>query len=75
MKELPPPKTDDKERNADIDNIQSNFPHDLTGHVAKSGNFPVASGSYGDIYRGTLNIRGGAIEVRHCLSSQEETRQ
>ena len=75
MKELPPPKTDEKERNDDINNVLSDFPDDLTGHVTKSGSFPVASGSYGDIYKGTLNVGGGAIEVRHCLSSQEETKQ
>ena len=69
IKELPPPKTDEKERSADINNIQSNFPRDLTGHVIKSGGFPIASGSYGDIYKGTLNVRGGSIEVRRCLFS------
>ena len=74
INELPPPNTDEQERNADINNVLLNFPHDLTGHVTKSGSFPVASGSYGDIYKGTLNVGGGAIEVRHCLSSQKETK-
>ena len=74
IKELPPPETNEKERHADINNIQSNFSHDLTGHVIKSGGFPIASGSYGDIYKGTLNVRGGSIEVRHCLSLQEPTK-
>ena len=75
VNELPPPKTDEKERLADIDNIQSNFPHDLSGHVIKSSGFPIASGSYGDIYKGTLNARGGTTEVHHCLPSREETKQ
>ena len=75
IKELTPPQTDEQEGHTDIDNIQSNFPHDLTGHVTKSSGFPVASGSYGDIYKGTLNVGGGLIDVRHCLSSQEETKQ
>ena len=75
IKEPLPPKTDEKERNADISNIQSNFPHDLTGHVKMSSGFPIASGSYGDIYKGTLNVRGGLTDVRHSLSSQEDTKQ
>ena len=75
INELPPPKTDEKDTSADINNILSNFPHDLTGHVTKSSGFPVASGSYADVYKGTLNLRGGAIEVRHCLFSCRETKQ
>ena len=55
------------QQQSDINNIQSNFPHDLTGHVTKSSSFPVASGSYGDIYKGTLNIRGGLIDVRRAF--------
>ena len=50
-----------------MDDIRSNFPHDLTGHVTKSGNFPFASGSYGDIYRGKLSMRGRSTHVRHNL--------
>ena len=69
IKKLTPPKTDEKERNTDINNIQSNFPHDLTGHVIKSSSLPNASGSYGDIYKGTLNVGGGLIDVCHCLFS------
>ena len=63
------------QQQSDINNIQSNFPHDLTGHVMKSGTFPIASGSYGNIYKGTLNVRGGLIDVCHCLSSQEVPKQ
>ena len=69
IKVLPPPKTDEKERNTDINNIQSNFPRDLTGRVTKSSSFPVASGGYGDIHKGTLNVRGESIDVHHCLLS------
>ena len=69
IKELPPPITGEKEQNTDINNIQSNFPHDLTGHVIRSSGLPNASGSYGDIYKGTLNVRGGSIDVCHCLFS------
>ena len=64
-----PPKTDEKEKNAVINNIQSDFPHDLTGHVVKSSGAPNASGSYGDIYKGTLDVRGGLIDVRRYLFS------
>ena len=56
----------------DINNIRLNFPHDLTGHVTKSSRYPVASGGYGDIYKGTLNARGGSIDVRDCLFSHGE---
>ena len=72
IKELCPPETDEKEGHADINIIQSHSPpHDLTGHATKSSSFPVASGSYGDIYKGTLNVRGESIEVCHCLSSKK----
>ena len=75
IKELPPLKIDDKETNTDINNTQSGIPHDLTGHITRSSGFPVALGSYGNIYQGTLNVEGGAIEVCHCLFSYRETKQ
>ena len=58
-----------------INNIQSNFPHDLTGHVTKSSGFPFASGGYGDIYRGNLNMAGESIDVRCRFFSSAETKQ
>ena len=67
IEEFPPPQRDERERNTDTYNIPSNFPYDLTGHVTKSSGFPVASGSHGDIYKGTLNVTGGSSEVRYCL--------
>ena len=67
IEEFPPPQRDERERSTDTYNIPSNFPYDLTGHVTKSSGFPVASGSHGDIYKGTLNVTGGSSEVRYCL--------
>ena len=58
---------------SDINIIQPNVPHDLTGRVTKSNAFPIASGSYGDIYKGTMNVRGRLIEVHHHPFSHGET--
>ncbi|KAF8842627.1 WD40 repeat-like protein [Paxillus ammoniavirescens] len=46
-----------------LEDIRSNFPNDLTGSVTRRGDHPLASGSYGDVYRGTLHVRGSQIEV------------
>ncbi|KIJ12547.1 hypothetical protein PAXINDRAFT_101160 [Paxillus involutus ATCC 200175] len=46
-----------------LDDVRSSFPNDLTGSVKREGEYPFASGSYGDIYRGTLHARGGSIDV------------
>ena len=48
-----------------MDDIRSNFPHDLTGYVTRSSQYPFTSGSYGDIYIGKFNMRGKLIDVRH----------
>ena len=58
---------------SDINIIQLNVPHDLTGRIMKSNAFPIASGSYGDIYKGTMNVRGRLIEVRHRPFSHGKT--
>ena len=47
------------------DDIQSDSPSDLTGRVTRSSNRPLASGGFGDIYRGDLDMGGGLIDVRH----------
>jgi hypothetical protein len=52
-----------------MDDIRSNFPHDLTGYVARSSQYPFASGSYGDIYRGKFSMRGKLIDVRYSFST------
>ncbi|KIJ04673.1 hypothetical protein PAXINDRAFT_32981, partial [Paxillus involutus ATCC 200175] len=36
---------------------------DLTGHVVQEGEHPVASGSFGDIYKGKLRLDGKSIDV------------
>ena len=59
---------------SNINIIQSNVPHDLTGHVTKSGAFPIASGSYGDIYKGTWNVRGVLMDVCHRPFSHGDTK-
>ena len=64
---------DHLQQQPDINDIRLNFPRDLTGHFTKFSGFPVASGSYGDIYKGSLNVRGGSIDVRHCLLSHGDT--
>ncbi|KIJ11351.1 hypothetical protein PAXINDRAFT_101706 [Paxillus involutus ATCC 200175] len=46
-----------------LNDIRSNFAHDLTGHVIQEGERPFASGSFGDIYRGTLRMKGRTIDV------------
>jgi hypothetical protein len=53
-----------------MDDIRSNFPHDLTGYVARSSQYPFASGSYGDIYRGKFSMRGKLIDVRYSFSTR-----
>ncbi|KAF8556076.1 kinase-like protein [Imleria badia] len=58
-----------------MEDIRSTFPHDLTGHVARPDRNPVASGSYGDIYRGKLSMNGKSIDVRHSLLTVEKTKQ
>ena len=45
----------------------SNTPWDLTGQVTKSSEHPYASGGFGDIYRGNLNIQGRLINVRRRI--------
>ena len=44
-------------------------PCDLTGQVTRSSSHPVASGGFGDIYRGDLNMGRRLINVRHCSFS------
>ena len=59
-----------------MDDIRSNAPHDLTGYVTTPGNFPLASGTYGDIYKGRLCMRGKSTDVRHTmlfLSNKNQT--
>ncbi|KIJ10196.1 hypothetical protein PAXINDRAFT_16765 [Paxillus involutus ATCC 200175] len=46
-----------------LDNILSSFPNDLTSSVTREGEHPFASGSYSDIYRGTLRVRGRSTAV------------
>ncbi|KAF9219836.1 kinase-like protein [Gyrodon lividus] len=43
--------------------IRSSFPNDLTGSVVREGEDAIASGSYGDVYRGTFHVRGRSIDV------------
>ena len=43
----------------------SYLPRDLTGQVTKSSSHPFASGGFGDIYKGNLNMGGRLINVRH----------
>ena len=50
-----------------MDDIRSNAPHDLTGYVTTPGNFPLASGTYGDIYKGRLCMRGKSTDVRRTM--------
>ncbi|KAF9228991.1 WD40 repeat-like protein [Gyrodon lividus] len=47
----------------DLDDIRSSFPNDLTDHVMREGEYPIASGSYGDIYRGTFRLNGRSVDV------------
>ncbi|KIK92334.1 hypothetical protein PAXRUDRAFT_147572 [Paxillus rubicundulus Ve08.2h10] len=46
-----------------LKDIRSRFPTDLTGHVGRGGEDPITSGSYGDIYRGTLRVAVKAIRT------------
>ncbi|KIK92331.1 hypothetical protein PAXRUDRAFT_147561, partial [Paxillus rubicundulus Ve08.2h10] len=46
-----------------LDHIRSRFSNDLTGSVVREGEDPFASGSYGDIYRGTLRVAVKAIRT------------
>ncbi|KAF9228982.1 WD40 repeat-like protein [Gyrodon lividus] len=46
-----------------LGDIRSSFPNDLTGHVTREGEHPVASGSFGDVYRGTFRVSGRLIDV------------
>jgi len=39
------------------------FSNDLTGYATREGERPIASGSYGDIYKGTLRVSGRSINV------------
>ncbi|KAF9232254.1 kinase-like domain-containing protein, partial [Melanogaster broomeanus] len=41
---------------------------DLTDFVRREGDDPIASGSYGDIYKGTFRVRGRYIDVRCHIS-------
>ncbi|KAF9219414.1 hypothetical protein BS17DRAFT_425906 [Gyrodon lividus] len=41
-----------------LDDIRSSFAHDLTGVIVREVEDPIASSSYGDIYRGTFPVRG-----------------
>ncbi|KIJ10805.1 hypothetical protein PAXINDRAFT_85450, partial [Paxillus involutus ATCC 200175] len=43
--------------------------NDLTGSVTREGEHPFASGSYGDIYRGTLRVRGTSTDVHSFIPS------
>ncbi|KIK79069.1 hypothetical protein PAXRUDRAFT_834290 [Paxillus rubicundulus Ve08.2h10] len=47
----------------DLDEIHSNFAHDLTGHVVREGEDPFACGSFGDIYRGKFRMNKRSIDV------------
>ncbi|KAF8839130.1 kinase-like protein [Paxillus ammoniavirescens] len=46
-----------------LNDIRSNFAHDLTGYVVQYGEHPFAYGSFGDVYRGTLCMSGRSIYV------------
>ncbi|KAF9228870.1 kinase-like protein [Gyrodon lividus] len=39
------------------------FANDLTSDVMRKGEYPIASGGYGDIYRGTLRRNGTSVDV------------
>ena len=52
-----------------------NSPSDLTGQVTRSSNHPFASGGFGDIYKGSFNMRGRLIDVRHRVFCIGETKQ
>ncbi|KAF8834512.1 WD40 repeat-like protein [Paxillus ammoniavirescens] len=46
-----------------LNHIRSNFAHDLTGYVVRDGEEPIASGSFGDIYKGKLRLDESSIDV------------
>ncbi|KIJ13858.1 hypothetical protein PAXINDRAFT_13406 [Paxillus involutus ATCC 200175] len=46
-----------------LNDIHSNSPTDLTGSVVREGQEPIASGSFGDTYKGTLRMHGRLINV------------
>ena len=48
-----------------IDDVYSDLPNDLTDHVTRSNSHPFTSGSFGDIYRGDLDVAGRLINVSH----------
>ncbi|KIJ07581.1 hypothetical protein PAXINDRAFT_19238 [Paxillus involutus ATCC 200175] len=43
--------------------IRREFPSDLTGYVRREDEHPVASGSYGDVYRATFRVRRRSLDV------------
>ncbi|KAF8839731.1 WD40 repeat-like protein [Paxillus ammoniavirescens] len=47
----------------DLDEIHSNFTHDLTGYVVREGGDPFTFGGFGDIYRGKLRVSRRSIDV------------
>lgn len=55
------------EMDLSMEDIRRYFPLDLTGSVTKSGEHPVASGSYGDIFKGRLSANGKGTDVRCIL--------
>ncbi|KAF8836692.1 kinase-like protein [Paxillus ammoniavirescens] len=64
MGPLDPPSRDMSTGTAwNLNDIRSNFPTDLTGHVVREGEAPSSSSSFGDTYRGTLRMRGSSIQV------------
>lgn len=46
-----------------IEDIRLNLPHDLTGHVTTSNKYPIASGGYGDVFKGRIIANGKSIDV------------
>ena len=50
-----------------MDDIRSSVPHDLTSYVTTLGDFPLASGTYGDIYKGKLCMGERSTDVRRTM--------
>ncbi|KAF8839732.1 WD40 repeat-like protein [Paxillus ammoniavirescens] len=47
-----------------LNEIHSTVAHcDLTGYVVRDGDHPLASGSFGDVYRGKLHVGGRPVDV------------